>query len=69
MKAKKISTVVYVDDMEVPVTLYVCPAEPDVGIMQEWIDVDEIDLSAVYESVTRQLESMDISEHFEDTRY
>ena len=69
MKPKKIHTVVYVDDLEVPVTLLVCPAEPDVGIMREYIEVDEIDLSAVYESVTAQLESADLSEHFEDPRY
>ena len=69
MKATKIHTTVYVEDLEVPVTFYVCPAEPDVGIMSEYIEVDEIDLTAVYESVTKQLESADLSEHFEDPRY
>ena len=68
-KSKRVDTVVYVDDLEVPVTIYLCPAEPDVGIMQDYVEVDSIDLSAVYDSVTKRLEEMDVSDYFEDTRY
>ena len=69
MKALKVDTVVYVDDIEVPVSVWICPAEPDVGIMQEYVDVDSIDLSAVYDHIRRQLEVMPINEFFEDGRY
>ena len=68
-KPKRVDTVVYVDDIEVPVTVYICPAEPDVGIMKDYVDVDFIDLTEVYESVARQLEAMPIHDYFEDPRY
>jgi hypothetical protein len=69
IKTKRVDTVVYVDDIDVPVTVIICPAEPDVGIMQDFVEVDSIDLSAVYEHVREQLEAMPINDYFEDPRY
>ena len=59
MKRKR---TVYIDDIPVVVHYYIHPAEPDVGIFSEYVEVDEVDLSVVEAYVINQFETEDIYE-------